>query len=68
VLIAIGNCGNQNFIPVAEHLLNDSSPLVRAMAVWALAQLSSHEQFQRLHVAHEGNETDLAVKAEWSSP
>ncbi len=68
VLIAIGNSGNENFIPVAEHLLNDSSPLVRAMAVWALAQLSSNEQFQRSRVAHEKNESDLAVKAEWSSP
>ena len=68
VLIAIGNSGDENFVSVAEHLRNDSSPLVRAMAVWALAQLSSHEQFQRLRVAHEGNETDLAVKAEWSSP
>jgi epoxyqueuosine reductase len=68
VLIAIGNSGDENFSSVAEHLLNDSSPLVRAMAVWALARLSSHEQFQRLRVAHEGNETDLAVKAEWSSP
>ena len=69
VLIAIGNSGNQNFIPVAEHLLNDSSPLVRAMAVWALAQLMTvTNDFQQLRVAHERNETDLAVKAEWSSP
>ena len=68
VLIAIGNSGNQNFIPVAEHLLNDPSDLVRAMAVWALAQLSSNENFQRLSAAHERNESDLTVKAEWSSP
>ena len=68
VLIAIGNSGNQNFIPVTEHLLNDSSPLVRAMAVWALAQLMAVEDFQKLRITHEKNETDLAVKAEWSSP
>ncbi len=49
VLIAIGNSGNLDFIPVAEHLLNDPSPLVRAMAVWALAQLMPHEDFR--HVA-----------------
>jgi epoxyqueuosine reductase len=68
VLIAIGNSGNQNFVPVAEHLLKDSSNLVRAMAVWALTQLASNAHFRRLRVTHEGNESDLAVKAEWSSP
>jgi len=68
VLIAIGNSGNQNFASAAQDLLNDPSPLVRAMAVWALAQLMSIEQFQRLRVALERNESDLAVKAEWSSP
>ncbi|MEP7174871.1 MAG: tRNA epoxyqueuosine(34) reductase QueG [Aestuariivirga sp.] len=68
VLIAIGNCGNPDFISVAEHLLNDASPLVRAMAVWALAQLLSNDQFNRLRVTHESNEKDFAVKAEWSSP
>ena len=68
VLIAIGNSGNQCFISVAEHLLNDSSKLVRAMTVWALAQLMAVEDFQQLRVTHERNEIDLAVKAEWSSP
>jgi epoxyqueuosine reductase len=68
VLIAIGNSGNQKFILVAERLLNDTSPLVRAMAVWALAQLMTVEDFQELHITHKKNETDLGVKAEWSSP
>jgi epoxyqueuosine reductase len=68
VLIAIGNSGNQNFIRVAEHLLNDTSPLVRAMAVWALAQLMLAQDFQYLRTRHEKTEPDLAVKAEWSSP
>jgi epoxyqueuosine reductase len=68
VLIAIGNSGNKNFIPVAERLLNDSSPLVRAMAVWALAQLMHHEDFQQARDRHAVTEPDLAVKAEWNSP
>jgi epoxyqueuosine reductase len=68
VLIAIGNSGNQKFILVAERLLNETSPLVRAMAVWALAQLMTFEDFQELHNTHKKNETDLGVKAEWSSP
>ena len=38
------------------------------MAVWALAQLLPAMRFPTLRVAHEETETDLAVKAEWSSP
>jgi epoxyqueuosine reductase len=68
VLIAIGNSGNRSFIPVAEHLLTDLSPLVRAMAVWALAQLMSKEDFRLVRDMHAMTESDLAVKAEWSSP
>ena len=68
VLIAIGNSGNPDFISVAEHLLSDASPLVRAMAVWALAQLMPHEDFQHARDVHAATEPDLAVKAEWSSP
>jgi epoxyqueuosine reductase len=67
VLIAIGNSDNQNFIPVAKRLLNDTSPLVRAMAVWALAQLMPAGDFQYLRNRQEKTESDLAVKAEWSS-
>jgi epoxyqueuosine reductase len=68
VLIAIGNSGNRDFIPVAEHLLSDASPLVRAMAVWALAQLMPHEDFQHARDMHVTTESDEAVKAEWRSP
>ena len=68
VLIAIGNSGNPDFIPVAEHLLGDASPLVRAMAVWALGQLMPQEAFQHARDVHAMTEPDLAVKAEWSSP
>ena len=68
VLIAIGNSGNADFIPVAERLLYDASPLVRAMAVWALAQLMPHEDFQHARDMHAVTEPDPAVKAEWSSP
>jgi epoxyqueuosine reductase len=67
VLIAIGNSGNADFIPVAEHLLRDASPLVRAMAVWALEQLMPQEDFQLARSVHVVTEPDLAVKAEWSS-
>ena len=58
VLIAIGNSGDEALIPDAERLLSDASPLVRAMAVWALSRLSKtfpaqreqHRQIGRAHV------------------
>jgi epoxyqueuosine reductase len=66
VLIAIGNSGNPNFIPVAEHLLSDPSPLVRAMAVWALGRLSPGRAMA-LATEKAKDETDPGVLAEWSS-
>ena len=39
VLIAIGNSGDPRLAALAEERLADASPLVRAMAVWALAPL-----------------------------
>ncbi len=67
VLIAIGNSGNKGLVASAERLLTDASPLVRAMAVWAISQLMPVEYFQFLRAAHAINETDVAVKTEWSS-
>ena len=40
----------------AEALLSDASPLVRAMAVWALAQLMPPEYVQFLRNTHERTE------------
>lgn len=39
VMIAIGNSGRSDLAPAAEVRLADASPLVREMALWALAQL-----------------------------
>jgi len=70
VLIAIGNSGKPALAAKAERLLDDHSPLVRAMAVWALERLLPPEQFQVLRAARATYETDPAVRAEWgaSSP
>lgn len=65
VLIAIGNSGKIALAAPAEALLRDPSPLVRAMAVWALAQLIDDEAFAALRVAHGAGEDDPAVLAEW---
>jgi len=39
-VIALGNSGEREAIPAVEQALSDSSPLVRASAVWALGRLS----------------------------
>jgi epoxyqueuosine reductase len=65
VLIAIGNSCEPQLAPVAERLVKDESALVRAMAVWAMTQLLSQEEFARLFAIYAPCETDPAVVAEW---
>ncbi len=65
VLIAIGNSGDTKLIAPAEALLSDASPLVRAMAVWALSKLTTPAHLAALADAHRPNEADAAVLAEW---
>jgi epoxyqueuosine reductase len=64
VLIAIGNSGEAALAAEAEALLGDPSPLVRAMAVWALSQLTPG-RMAALAGAHLPRESDSAVQAEW---
>jgi epoxyqueuosine reductase len=61
VLIAIGNSGEAGLAGIAEALLDDASPLVRGMAVWALARLKP----DRL-VAGPAGEVDSDVLTEWA--
>jgi len=63
VLIAVGNAGDAALAEVAKDLLDDPSPLVRAMAVWALRRLSSARAFEELR--HARDEPDADVRAEW---
>jgi epoxyqueuosine reductase len=63
VLIAAGNSGDAGLVPLVEARLSDDSPLVRAMAVWALARLAP-PRFRALRVLH-ANDPDPAVRAEW---
>jgi epoxyqueuosine reductase len=63
VLVAIGNSGDPELAPIAQDKLTHESPLVRGMAVWALARLLTAEDFGT--VAHRANETDASVRAEW---
>jgi epoxyqueuosine reductase len=64
VLIAAGNSADPDLIPKVEAHLADNSPLVRAMAVWALSQLSP-ERVAVLRESRLNAETDPAVAGEW---
>jgi epoxyqueuosine reductase len=66
VLIAIGNSGKPGLAQAAEPLLTDTSPLVRAMAVWALGRLLDPSAFASLRARHLCGETDEAVRCEWT--
>ena len=65
VLIAAGNSGDASLVPQIEALLADTSPLVRAMAVWALSQLAP-ARFQMLRATRAIREADPDVAAEWT--
>ncbi|MFQ5625588.1 MAG: tRNA epoxyqueuosine(34) reductase QueG [Methyloligellaceae bacterium] len=65
VLIAAGNSADVALLAKVEPLLRDASALVRAMAVWACARLMDGERFEALREAHESEERDEQVRAEW---
>jgi epoxyqueuosine reductase len=65
VLIAIGNSGEPALAEAAVRLLDDSSPLVRAMAVWAIGRLLPLEEIAALAGGRRERETDGQVRDEW---
>jgi epoxyqueuosine reductase len=64
VLIAIGNSGDPTLAALAEERLADASPLVRAMAVWALSRLRGRDAIAA-YAPQRRAERDCAVLAEW---
>ena len=64
-LIATGNSGDAALLPAVIALLSDASPLVRAMAVWAVRRLAPGDEFHQLRQSHADRETDAAVRSEW---
>ncbi len=66
VLIAIGNSGTRNLAPSARGLLDDPSPLVRAMAIWALGRLTDLADFDAERARRLPREADPEVRAEWA--
>ncbi len=63
VMIAIGNSGDPRLAKSAQAALQDSSPLVRGAAIWALSQLMTPDEFDAL--ARAATEPDPDVRAEW---
>ena len=66
VLIAVGNSGEAGLAAVARRRLDDASPLVRAMAVWALARLSPAD-FESERAGRLAMEPDPDVRDEWAA-
>ena len=64
VLIAIGNSRDPSFADLVEERLNDPSPLVRAMAVWALQRLCGRDAMAA-YAQQRQAERDPAVLEEW---
>jgi epoxyqueuosine reductase len=67
VLIAAGNSGKADLLPQIVALLSDASPLVRAMAVWALNRLAPAGEAATARDSFLPGETDEAVRAEWQA-
>ena len=64
VLIAIGNSAEPGFSELVEARLADRSPLVRAMAVWALRRLRGRDDMAT-YARQRESERDPAVLEEW---
>jgi epoxyqueuosine reductase len=67
VLIAIGNSGDPRLAEPARRLLDDPSPLVRAMAIWALSRLLGEADFSALAASRAAGEADAEVRGEWQA-
>lgn len=67
VLIAIGNSGNDKYLPQILKLLEDEEPLIRGAAIWAAEQLMGSDQFTKLHQQLALQELDVAVQLEWTA-
>jgi epoxyqueuosine reductase len=66
VLIAIGNSDEPALAAEAVRLLDDPSPLVRAMAVWAAGRLLPREAVADLAARHREAECEAEVRDEWA--
>jgi epoxyqueuosine reductase len=66
LMIAIGNSGDASLASAVVARLAHSSPLVRAMAVWALGKLLARDEIEALRREHLSAESDEDVRCEWN--
>jgi epoxyqueuosine reductase len=66
VLIAIGNSGDAALAHEAERLLDDSAPLIRGAAIWALGRVDRERLFA-CAALQRAAESDRAVLDEWEA-
>jgi epoxyqueuosine reductase len=64
VLIAIGNSGDAELLPLAKARLTHQDAVVRGAAVWAVRRLDA-EKAERLALDFLPRESDTAVRTEW---
>ncbi len=65
VLVAIGNTRDPQYQDAVMRLLDDASPLVRGMAVWALSQIAASHVFRKIRALRRDREQEPAVQLEW---
>ena len=65
VLIAAGNSGDRGLVDACLSLSSDASPVVRAMAIWALSRLMEAGEFKRFAAQRPQDESDSDVLNEW---
>jgi epoxyqueuosine reductase len=65
VLIAAGNSNDETLLRTVMTHLEDSDPVVRGAAVWALRRLAPAEVVEAERGARLAGETDPDVRAEW---
>jgi epoxyqueuosine reductase len=63
VLVAIGNSADATLAGEAQRLLDDTSPLVRGAAVWALSRLVGKDEL----AAMRREDADPEVNEEWET-
>ncbi|MBB5043141.1 tRNA epoxyqueuosine(34) reductase QueG [Shinella fusca] len=64
VLIAAGNSGDRSLIDPCLRLADDTAPVVRGMAAWALSRLMEASEFERF-AAGRAEDADEDVRAEY---
>ncbi|KAA5606928.1 tRNA epoxyqueuosine(34) reductase QueG [Roseospira marina] len=69
VLIALGNSGRADLLPVAAARLDDPAPLVRGAAVWAVRRLAPDTATEAaVFEGRRATESDATVQAEYDGP